>query len=98
MLNGWVDNTLATGAKYFKDEFGIVHLSGDIISGAIAVGTTLLTLPVGYRPRNNFPVQGINFYANQGVVLQLYTDGTFAIATALTSSGLRFNLSFRAEN
>lgn len=97
LLNGWVDGTLATGAKYFKDEFGIVHLSGDIESGATTVGTVLLTLPTGYRPRNTFPTQGINLSANQGVILQIYTDGTFAIMTVLSSANLRFNLSFRAE-
>lgn len=53
LLNGW-ENYSSTGfyapAGYWKDSCGVVHLTGMIKGGAIAAGTTLFTLPEGYRP------------------------------------------------
>jgi hypothetical protein len=42
---------------YFKDSLGLVHLRSDVLTlnsgGTISGGTTLFTLPVGYRPGNS---------------------------------------------
>jgi len=49
LLNGWVNFGAPYGdAKYYKDEFGIVHLEGFIKSGT--VNQTCFQLPLGYRP------------------------------------------------
>lgn len=47
--NGWQNygGTFNT-AGYFKDSQGVVHLKGLVRNGAI--GTTIFTLPTGYRP------------------------------------------------
>jgi hypothetical protein len=39
-----------SGAQFFKDSIGIVHLRGMIKAPAPAVGTIVFTLPAGYRP------------------------------------------------
>ena len=48
--NSWV-NFGGTNASlsYYKDSLGIVHLKGTVKSGT--VGTTIFTLPAGYRPQ-----------------------------------------------
>lgn len=49
LLNSWVN--YAGGfqtAGYYKDEFGIVHLTGIVKTGTI--GASIFTLPEGYRP------------------------------------------------
>lgn len=45
--SGWQN---ATGIEYYKDEFGVVHVTGQIIDGTMVTGTGLSTLPIGYRP------------------------------------------------
>ncbi|MDO9494197.1 MAG: hypothetical protein Q7J48_00705 [Nocardioides sp.] len=47
--NGWHDYYLAYNpARFYKDPFGIVHLSGAIAGGTLH--STAFTLPEGYRP------------------------------------------------
>lgn len=52
LQNSWVnfDATHFSPAGYRKDGNGFVHLRGLIKSGVTTVGTTLFTLPTGYRP------------------------------------------------
>jgi len=48
LLNSWVNyGSGSNPAGYFKDKQGIVHLRGLVANG---VGTTIFTLPVGFRP------------------------------------------------
>jgi hypothetical protein len=51
LLNSWVNygSTLAT-AEYYKDSIGRVHLKGTVKNGVTTSGTTMFTLPAGYRP------------------------------------------------
>lgn len=46
LLNSWVVDLNDVG--YWKDAFGVVHLQGTVTGGSL--GTTIFTLPVGYRP------------------------------------------------
>ncbi|MDP3890869.1 hypothetical protein [Nocardioides sp.] len=47
--NGWHDYYLAYNpARFYKDPFGIVHLSGGMAGGTLHANA--FTLPVGYRP------------------------------------------------
>jgi hypothetical protein len=51
LLNGWLNYGAGYNpAGYFKDKNGIVHLRGLVRSGT--VGSTVFTLPAGYRPQN----------------------------------------------
>ena len=51
LLNGWVS---PTEIKYYKDDLGIVRISGRVSDGGGATGA-VFQLPVGYRP--NWPRQ-----------------------------------------
>jgi lysophospholipase L1-like esterase len=52
LQNSWVDYLPGSGsqAEYYKDNSSILHLQGLIKSGVTTAGTTLFTLPVGFRP------------------------------------------------
>lgn len=60
--NGWSEYTdvnFTTGAGYFKDHLGRVHLRGMVKGGTGTAGTTIISLPAGYRPgtvQHLFPV------------------------------------------
>lgn len=57
LLNSWAEYAGGFQAPgYYKDGFGIVRLTGVVKSGAI--GSTIFTLPAGYRPGSDmqFPV------------------------------------------
>ncbi|MGH2674457.1 MAG: hypothetical protein ACRDKA_10095 [Actinomycetota bacterium] len=47
--SGWAnDNPGTTSAAFYKDPLGVVHLKG--IVSASSAGSTIFTLPAGYRP------------------------------------------------
>ena len=49
LLNNWIDYGGGFHAcGYYKDEFGIVHLTGIVKSGTAA--SVIFALPVGFRP------------------------------------------------
>jgi hypothetical protein len=50
--NGWgnLDSATYGVASYMKDEFGFVHFIGVLSGGVTTDGTTIFTLPSGYRP------------------------------------------------
>lgn len=52
LVNSWVPTTNVNyeSPGYMKDQMGFVHLKGTIESGITTTGTTIFTLPVGYRP------------------------------------------------
>lgn len=51
LTNGWVNYSGSDiKASYAKDQFGIVHIRGLIKAGVMTSGTTLFTLPSGFRP------------------------------------------------
>ena len=47
LLNGWEAQSIAQTPKYYKDEFGIVHIEGCVKSGLN--GSDLFVLPTGYK-------------------------------------------------
>lgn len=50
--NSWVAfGTSDDIPGFYKDAWGIVHLTGTVMSGTLA--TTFFTLPAGYRPQRN---------------------------------------------
>jgi hypothetical protein len=47
--NSWADfGGVYQTARYWKDDYGVVHLEGLIANGT--VNATMFTLPTGYRP------------------------------------------------
>jgi hypothetical protein len=52
-LNNWVQFGTSYPVTYWKDGFGVVHLTGGLKAGTVSEGITsvpIFTLPAGYRP------------------------------------------------
>lgn len=107
--SGWITATLtnswvAFGTPYATPSYrilnGVVYLQGFAKSGTTTVGTTIFTLPAGYRPLATirFVVADGNTTA-QFASLEVSSAGVVSDPTALGSSaGLSFNgMSFIAE-
>lgn len=88
LLNAWVAFNAATyhTAGYTKTPDGLVQLRGLIKDGTASAGTTLFTLPVGYRPSKilTFAIQ-----AGAAIeVIDIQPDGDVVLATASSSTDL----------
>lgn len=99
LINGW-GGTL----KYYKDEFGVVHIYGTATRGS-ATNPTFTTLPVGYRTsevNGKYMTTGAfiasNVSADLLVHLVIDTNGNLRILRPNTDiTVIRVNCSFRAE-
>lgn len=94
LQNGWVHG--ANRLQYFKDDFGIVYLQGEIKDGVIAKDTTLSTLPVGFHPKSSTPTSA--YKANDGTFagVVIGTDGAVLLHGLSVTGVLRINTSFRS--
>lgn len=79
---------------YYKDAFGIVHVSGMVSKGTTA-GHLVTTLPVGYRPlrTNNFYVNLVEGFIREAI---MKPDGTLMISGP-TNAVHAVNFSFRTD-
>lgn len=96
LQNGW--NGTGNGdaePRYFKDQFGMVHLKGTIWGGATADWTIIATLPVGYRPneRLRLPTHNSDSTTNsKSALIVVETDGTIKIKNVQYSNFLELNV------
>lgn len=73
LKNSWINaSDPVSPLRFFKDIQGVVHLNGVITNGNTSWGTTIFTLPEGYRPKTR--VYG-------KVLLDNYTVGGVRIET-----------------
>jgi hypothetical protein len=99
LQNSWVNFGVPhSPAGYRKDKYGRVHLRGLIKNGTTTNGTTVLTLPVGFRPSTTrllFPAEtgGSGAQARADVL----PDGTVICQLASAGYFSLDNISFRAE-
>ena len=93
LLNGWV---ATMPVSYCKDEFGIVRVKGFVNSGTI--GSTVFTLPIGYRPTHNKYLIGYGGYGSDTAICKtmILPTGTLSILNANVNMSLD-TISFRAE-
>jgi hypothetical protein len=89
-LSGWTSQSTGTfhALGYFKTRDGNVLLRGKVAGAAAAVGSTIFTLPVGYRPQTRgqqLEVFGAVNGVNQIVAIQILTTGQVQILTANTT-------------
>jgi hypothetical protein len=87
--------------SYFKDSLGIVRLRGEVITSNASpgAGTTLATLPAGYRPGNT--QRFALLVANGVIVVEVATTGIIQSPISAIASGNGYSFSavqFRAEN
>lgn len=96
MVNSWVnydtDNTNEL-MGYMKDTNGFVHFKGRIKSGT--VGSTIFTLPTGYRPLRTkcFSVVSNNAYGQ----INIYSTGAVVCNIGNNASVFFENVIFKAE-
>ena len=98
LLNGWANFNTDTyqGASYYKDPFGLVHLSGMVSGGTVTAGTGLFTLNEGYRPAKTeiFLCITANGYGsiridkNGTVVLRSGADATWTSLSGIVFKGV----------
>lgn len=94
LLNGWVNFGGFVPIRYFKDEFDIVHIQGMIKDGSVGGGTTIFTLPDGYKIgyQTRFVVDTANSYG----LIDVLPNGNVNVV-ALFSIYTAISISFRAE-
>ena len=97
LFNGW---TTPSGrvTRYFKDEFGMVHVEGTMQGGT---SNTLFTLPQGYRPSVALYESAIVWDSVSAIssgLLMLDTSGTLQITSSPRFKFTIFSFSFRAGN
>ena len=81
LSNGWVNNGGGyEPARFYKDASGNIHISGIIKNGTYANGTTIFTLPVGYRPAYHIPIECA--YSGGTYTLQIASTGIVSIFAA----------------
>ena len=96
--NSWA-NVGTSPARFYKDPFGRVHLSGNIDTGTS--GTVAFTLPVGYRP--SYGTFHIAYNSNGGpgpggaaVHIEVQTDGDVIPTYGAGTDAWLDSVSFRA--
>lgn len=96
LVNSWV--TDVEPVKYKRMANGLVIVNGAIKNGTYAQGTTLFTLPEGYRPGAKifFVGRGDTTFPDVGFVN--ITDAGVVAITSLSSAKISFSLTFKAEN
>ncbi len=100
--NSWVNyGSGKAAASYTRDPLGIVRLRGAIKNGTTTAGTTILTLPAGYRPAHD--KYGAAYTDDNSPRIWTWTvsPGGLVAINGLALSGSTFvtldEISFRAE-
>lgn len=79
LQNGWQGNMW-----YRKNEFGDVELSGNPFGGTVSAGTTIFTLPVGYRINRYFGILGVSGGTVGMISIETKLTGEVTIRTTTT--------------
>ena len=92
LLNGW---TTPTKIEYYKDNFGVVRISGRVSDGGNATGV-IFQLPVGYRPiiTRQFPVMASDKFA--GFMIEPNGNGRWISGSSKVNVNLDV-ITFKAE-
>lgn len=93
LQNGWVQ--VSPSVKYYKDEFGVVHISGECKDGTISNGTTIATLPDGYRPLYTAKNFAIRTQDGTPVYVAVTSTGEIKVYGLTTVSSLAIDISYR---
>ena len=97
MANNWLnfDSGFAP-AGYWKDSDNVVNIRGVIRNGATSSGTTIFTLPVGYRPAHR-EIFTVNINGGSGRI-DVLADGSVVVQVASSVYTSLSGISFLANN
>lgn len=96
--NGNTNNLLGASVGFFKDQFGVVHIQGDVNPTGSA--NTIFTLPEGYRPDQNGaqgPVFVVATDTGTGVV-SVDSNGSVRVLNAFDNHVSLNGITFRATH
>lgn len=93
LANGWA-SAAARSATYQKSDDGVVTIDAMLVPGTVTANTTIFTLPVGFRPKNN--ISYIACGANNGYASVNITTGGAVQINSIPASAtvLTLNISF----
>jgi hypothetical protein len=94
LVNGWANigpdaSNWHAPAGYWKDNAGVVHLRGTLVSGSSATAT-MFTLPVGYRPAGNLMWTGLSA-SGANCRVEVHSDGVVMGWTGASTTWTCFN-------
>ena len=97
LLNGWVNaGSGGATAQYRKDANGMVHIKGYIGGGTTTLGTSIFTLPSGFRPSEALGyAQTCGTSYNQVASIGINTSGSVYILSCPSAVNLTINISFK---
>jgi hypothetical protein len=96
-VNGWVPSS-GIPIKCWKDEFGIVHINGELNNGTYTAGTVICVLPVGYRPFRDLVERATKVNDNSSVRIDIAAADGKMYVYGLSSTGIIYiNAAFRAK-
>ena len=91
--NGWQngDPASSTTAAYYRDPFGVLHFKGVVDNGS--AGSTIFTLPVGYRPSKSL----VATVSQSGVAAELSvsSNGSVGLITGSSAAAWIDGVTFR---
>jgi len=93
LSNGWANLSVAATARVVS---GVLYVKGNLTSGTTTNGTTVATLPVGYRPSSTVYTPSVfqtGIYTYSPCVFVIATDGTIKIRGVTSSADLHLNIS-----
>lgn len=93
LVNGWTD----VNGKFGLDPMGFVHIEGRVDAGTVAAGTTIFTLPVGYRPPINLRHLALTNTGAQACGIVINANGTVTTSGFAAVANLYFNSIFEAS-
>lgn len=89
--SGSVATNWASTCKYIRNREGLVTLSGTLSTtgGVPTTGTTIITLPTGYRPRQAMKYPGLKLKGTtlDGCTITISTGGAVQIGEIVTTFG-----------
>lgn len=94
LFNGWVARFASDQPRYYKDDTGVVHVTGGIKDGITTNGARIFTLPAGYRPATSRFKPCVS--AGAFAYVEIGASGNVVVYNANTGDFI-FDFSFRAE-
>jgi hypothetical protein len=96
LLNSWVAYGSAWSTPAYRKIGNVVYIKGLIKGGTITTGTTLFTLPVGYRPLQDMHIRTVS--AGLFAYIQIYANGDVKTAGTTSATYLSIDaISFPAD-
>lgn len=94
LLNNWVNTYGTAKSRYFKDNFGIVHLEVNVKRDS-ASGVAIFQLPTGYRPSQYIFFVAGSSITSETVPVNITTAGNLECGYGYALN-VTFTLSFKA--